>query len=65
MNRPPNDTELLDWLQKQSKKYGYGWLVTDSPTNRDIKLEALSVGTKPSVRQAIRDAMKQSNVDPR
>lgn len=55
----PSDTEMLDWLQKQTKGYGLGWIVRNSVTGRGMRLHETSLpGVKPSIREAIMDAMK-------
>jgi hypothetical protein len=36
------DTELLDWLQSQTKGYGKGWICRLSTTGRGIRLHETS-----------------------
>ncbi len=48
------DTERLDWLQSQTKGYGYGWVCRDSATGRGMRLhETLLPGAVSDVREAI------------
>lgn len=57
--RTPSDTEMLDWLQKQTKGYGRGWICRNSYCGRGMRLHETShAAAKPSVREAIMDAMK-------
>jgi len=57
----PSDTEMLNWLQEQTKGYGCGWIVRDSSTGRGMRLhETSQVDAKPSIREAIVDAMRNS-----
>jgi len=56
----PTDTEMIDWLQNQTKGYGVGWVCRDSEHGRGMRLHETSmedgVG---SVRDAIALAMKK------
>lgn len=60
--RCPTDRQMLDWLQKQTKGYGNGWICRNSFTGRGMRLHETNLeGTKPTVREAIVDAMNQEN----
>jgi hypothetical protein len=53
-----SDTQLLDWLQSQTKGYGKGWICRDSFTGRGMRLHETNMEeANPSIRQAIRDAI--------
>lgn len=54
------DTQMLDWLQEQTKGYGLGWIVRNSHNGRGMRLhETSQQGAKPTVREAIIDAMNK------
>ncbi len=55
-----SDTELLDWLEKNTRGYGKGWICRDSTTGRGLRLhETSDYGASPTVRRAIVDAMRR------
>jgi hypothetical protein len=57
----PTDTEMIDWLQKQTRGYGIGWICRDSDHGRGMRLHETSMeGASGSVRDAIANAMKAS-----
>lgn len=54
----PTDSERLDWLQRQTRGYGRGWIVRESTTGRGMRLhETSSDGAQPTVRDALDAAM--------
>lgn len=54
------DTEMLDWLQKNTRGYGLGWVCRDSSTGRGLRLHGTSAPeAKPTVRDAIKVAMEK------
>jgi len=56
----PTDKEMLDWLDKNAKGYGSGWICRGSFTGRGLRLHETSFDdAKPTVREAIADAMKR------
>lgn len=64
----PTDTELLDWLDANTKGYGGGWVCRNSITGRGMRLhemetkgaqEFIGEDPQPTVRQAIAAAMKR------
>lgn len=56
--RCPTDTQLLDWLQKQTKGYGIGWIVRNSCCGRGMRLhETSQEGAMLTIRKAIIKAM--------
>jgi hypothetical protein len=59
-NEMPSDKEMLDWLGENARGYGNGWICRDSSMGRGLRLHETSLdGTKPTVREAIADAMKR------
>lgn len=59
----PTDTERMDWLQKQTTGYG-GWMARMSTTGRGFRLHETEIpGAKPTVREAIDDAMSAGGED--
>lgn len=59
MNKP-TDKEMLDWLDKNMRGYGKGWICRDSSTGRGLRLHEHSGDrTKPTVREAIADAIEK------
>jgi len=59
----PSDTEMLDWLGKNAKGYGHGWICRNSTTGRGLRVhETTDADALPSVREAIAAAMKE-NID--
>lgn len=64
MIREITDTELLDWLDKQTGKYTGKVLFRWSTTGRGWRLhETSQEGAVSTVRDAIVDAMKKENSD--
>lgn len=60
----PTDEEILNWLDKNTKGYGRGWICRNSTTGRGMRLhETTSTGAKSTVREAIVDAMKEEGLD--
>lgn len=56
----PSDTEMLDWLQENTKGYGSGWICRDSFTGRGLRVHETSLsGAKPTIREAIADAIEK------
>ncbi|KKN91137.1 hypothetical protein LCGC14_0220020 [marine sediment metagenome] len=56
----PSDKEILDWLDKNMRGYGKGWICRDSSCGRGLRLHETNLpGTKPTVREAIVDAMEK------
>ena len=56
----PSNKEMLDWLDKNMRGYGKGWICRDSSCGRGLRLHETNLpGTKPTVREAIVDAMKR------
>ena len=55
----PTDTEMLDWLQRQTKGYGVGWICRDSNFGKGMRLHETSrEDASASVRDAITKAIK-------
>lgn len=56
----PTDTKILDWLDKNAKGYGKGWICRNSMDGRELLIlrESAAYDAKPTVRGAIIDAMK-------
>lgn len=60
----PTDTELLDWMDKQTTGYGAGIIFRQSTTGRGWRLHETSDvwegrAPKKTVREAIADAMSR------
>lgn len=56
----PSDTEMLNWLQENMKGYGKGWICRNSGYGRGLRVhETEMFGAKPTIREAIADAMKK------
>lgn len=56
------DTEMLDWLQKNAKGYGLGWVCRNSTSGRGLRLhETSSTDAQPTIRDAIAAFMKESS----
>lgn len=56
----PSDTEMLDWLEKNMKGYGKGWICRDSTNGRGLRLHETSAPeAKSIVREAIAAAMEK------
>ena len=57
----PTDTEMLDWLQRQTTGYGYGWICRKSQYGRGMRLHETSrEDALGDVRDALATAMKDS-----
>ena len=56
----PSDTEMLDWLDKNAKGYGNGWVCRDSVCGLGLRLhETSDEESYPNVRTAIYQAMRR------
>ena len=58
----PTDTEMLDWLQKQTTGYGCGWICRKSQFGRGIRLhetsrEYASVDVRDAITTAMQDGI--------
>jgi hypothetical protein len=59
----PSDTEMLDWLQKNAKGYGLGWICRNSHIGRGLRLHETSQSdAQPTVREAIRAFMEEGDL---
>lgn len=59
IGQKPSDTEMLNWLQMNTKGYGLGWVCRNSDHGRGLRLHETSrKGAKAIVRDAIAEAMK-------
>jgi hypothetical protein len=57
-DKKPSDTEMLDWLQENTRGYGIGWVCGNSSTGRGLRLhETSQKDAKATVREAIISAM--------
>lgn len=49
------DTELLNWLDKNAKGYGKGWICRDSTTGRGLRIHETGIpNATPNIRDTIR-----------
>lgn len=56
----PSDTEMLDWLQANTKGYGKGWICRNSISGRGLRVHETSIPEAvPTVRDAIAIAMRE------
>jgi len=57
-----SDTDLINWLQKQTTGYGKGWICRMSTTGRGWRLhETSQEGASSTIREAIKEAIKLDN----
>lgn len=55
----PTDTEMLDWLQKNCKNYGKGWICRNSTYGRGLRVhETAREDAQETIRKAIATAME-------
>lgn len=55
----PSDKEILDWLEKNMKGYGKGWVCRNSCCGRGLRVhETARDDAHPTIREAIKAAMK-------
>lgn len=60
MKKNITDEDMLDWLEKNARGYGNGWVCRDSTTGRGLRLhETSGSDAKPTVREAIEDAIRR------
>ena len=56
----PSDTEMLDFLQKNTKGYGVGWICRDSYTGRGLRLHETEIGADKGTRSTVREAIAKA-----
>lgn len=58
-DRKPTDTEMLNWLDKNTRGYGAGWICRDSASGRGLRVHETSrQDANRTVRGAIAKAME-------
>ena len=56
------DTERIDWMQKQTKGHGKGWVFRQSVSGRGMRLhESAGWDARGTIRAAIDAAMKEGD----
>ncbi len=62
----PSDTEMLDFLERNTRGYGIGWVCRDSHTGRGLRLHETNslhktnINTKEGTRLTVREAIARA-----